>query len=117
MALTEEELVRIKKMVLTAARKEMVRNVDPQRHFTFLRAKLVLDERDCEEISAAKSRIASAELFVDILLRKGPNGYDHFCGALMYEKTQLFLLEHLNRTFEILKSKVKTHKGEEANAP
>lgn len=112
MAVTEEELYKIKRTVLTHCRKNLVSNVDPRRHFTYLRSKLILDERDCDEIKAANSRIGSAEVFVDILLRKGSSGYDGFCDALLYEKTQLFLLEQLNRTFEVLKSKVKEEKGE-----
>lgn len=111
MALTEDDLIKVKRTVLAAARKELVRNVDPSRHFTFLRSRLILDERDCDEMRSATSRIASAEMFVDILIRKGASGYDEFCDALLYEKTQLFLLNHLNRTFEVLKSKVKEHKG------
>ena len=117
MALTEDDLIKIKRMVLTATRKELVRYVDPSRHFTFLRSRLVLDERDCDELRSTTSRVASAEMFVDILIRKGASGYDEFCDALLYEKTQLFLLDRLNRTFEVLKSKVKEHKGKLVENP
>lgn len=111
MSLTDEELVKIKQAVLTATRKDLVRNIDPRRHFTYLRSKLVLDERDCDEIRSTTSRIGAAELFVDILIRKGGTGYDEFRDALLYEKTQIFLLEKLDKTFEVLKSKVKEQKG------
>ena len=111
MAVTEEDVNMIKRTVLTACRKDLVSNVDPRRHFTYLRSKMILDERDCDEIKSASSRIGSAEIFLDTLLRKGPSGYDGFCDALLYERTQMFLLEQMNKTFEVLKSKVKEQKG------
>lgn len=111
-SLSEQDLVNIKQTVLTLERPEISRNVDPRRFFGHLRAKFVFDERDCDEICSCASRIASAELFVDILKRKGANGYDEFCIALMKDQTQTFLLQHMNKTLELLRSKVLERKGE-----
>ena len=112
-SLSEKDLEHIKNTVLTLERQEISRNVDPRRFFAHLRAKFVFDERDCDEICACTSRIASAELFVDILKRKGAKGYDEFCVALMRDKTQTFLLQNMNKTLELLRSKVLERKGEE----
>ena len=114
--LTSEELVNIKHTVLTIQRQEIARNIDPKRFFGHLRSKYVFDESDCDEIRAVPSRIGSAELFVDTLKRKGGRGYDEFCNALMSDKTQVFLLQRLNQTLELLKAKVlerkKSKRGE-----
>ena len=111
-SLSEQDLVHIKQTVLTLERQEISRNIDPRRFFAHLRAKFVFDERDCDEICNCPSRIASAELFVDILKRKGARGYDEFCIALMRDQTQTFLLQHMNKTLELLRSKVMERKGE-----
>lgn len=109
--LDEKDLAVIKQNVLVHLRKELVDNVDPRRYMTFLRSNYVLDERDCDEIKSGPSRHASAEKFFDLLAKKGPKGYDEFCNALMYDKTQLFLLTSMNTTLQILKDKTKKAKG------
>ncbi len=110
--LTADDLVNIKHTVLTLERQEIARNIDPSRFFGYLRAKYVFDERDCDEIRAVSSRVGSAEVFVDTLKRKGGKGYDEFCSALMNDKTQLFLLQRLTQTLELLRVKVIERKTE-----
>lgn len=105
-SLTEQDLLNIKQTVLTLERQEIARNIDPRRFFGHLRAKYVFDERDCDEIRAIPSRICSAELFVDVLKRKGAHGYDEFCNALMKDQTQMFLLQRMTQTLELLRAKV-----------
>ena len=109
--LTTEDLVNIKQTVLTLERQEIARNIDPKRFFSHLRAKYVLDERDCDEIRAVPSRVGSAELFVDTLKRKGGRGYDEFCNALMSDQTQMFILQRMTQTLELLRAKVLERKG------
>ena len=109
--LEEKDLNEIKQKVLVHLRKELVDNVDPRRYMTFLRSKFVLDERDCDEIKSGPSRHASAEKFFDLLAKKGPTGYDEFCNALFYDKTQLFLLTSMSTTLQLLKAKTKKAKG------
>ncbi len=111
MQLSEQDLAQIKANVLLCKRKELVDNVDPRRHLTYLRSKFVLDERDCDEVKSAQSRQASTEIFLDILARKGQAGYDGFTNALLYEETQIFLLRSLTNTLELLKAKVSEEKG------
>jgi hypothetical protein len=105
-SLTEQDLTNIKLTVLTLERQEIARNVDPRRFFGHLRAKYVLDERECDEIRSVPSRIGSAEAFIDILKRKGAQGYDEFCNALIKDQTQLFLLQRMSQTLEQLRAKV-----------
>lgn len=117
-SLTEQDLLNIKLTVLTLERQEIARNIDPRRFFGHLRSKYVFDEQDCDEIRSVKSRIESAEAFVDILKRKGSQGYDEFCNALMKDQTQLFLLQKMNKTLEQLRAKViqrKTEKNGKGN--
>ena len=111
--LSSDELAQVKAYILVIKRKELVDNIDPTRHLSFLRSELVLDERDCDEIKSARSRSrhASAEMFLDILARKGHLGYDAFCNALLDDRTQIFLLRSMTQTLEILKSKVIEDKG------
>ena len=109
--LEEEDLANIKIHVLILKRNELVENVDPRRYLTFLRSKYVIDERDCDEIKEVRSRQASAEVFLDILRRKGSTGYDEFCNALAYDKTQVFLLTAMTKTLELLKAKVLDNKA------
>ena len=108
--LVEQELNSIKLAVLDLIRTEIVSNVEPRRHFTYLRSRNVLDERDCDEIKAIPSRAASAEKFLDILMKKGSKGYDEFCKALMYDQTQTFLLTKLSMKLDVLRAKVLEHK-------
>lgn len=104
--LTAEDLSNIKHTVLTIERQEIARNIEPSRFFGHLRAKYIFDERDCDEIRGVSSRVGSAEVFVDTLKRKGSRGYDEFCNALMSDKTQMFLLQRLTQTLELLRVKV-----------
>lgn len=108
--LVEQELSSIKLAVLDLIRTEIVSNVEPRRHFTYLRSRNVLDERDCDEIKAIPSRAASAEKFLDILMKKGSKGYDEFCKALMYDQTQTFLLTKMSMKLDVLRAKVLEHK-------
>lgn len=109
--LSEEDLAKIKACVLLHKRRELVENVDPRNHLTYLRSKLILDERDCDEIKSARSRQGSAEIFLDILARKGPAGYDEFCKSLLYDETQLFLHTSLTQALSLLRAKVLEDKG------
>ena len=104
--LDEEDLKRIKAQVLVHMRRDLVKNIDARRLLTFLRSKYVLDERDCDEIKNKPSREACTEVFIDILSRKGPRGYDEFCSAILHDKTQTFLLTAMNKTLEVMKARV-----------
>lgn len=108
--LLEQELNCIKLHVLELIRTEIVSNVEPRRHFTYLRSKNVLDERDCDEIKAIPSRAASAEKFLDVLARKGAKGYDEFCKALIDDQTQTFLLTKMSMMLDVLRAKVLENK-------
>ena len=106
MSLDEEDLKRIKAQVLVQMRRDLVKNIDARRLLTYLRSTYVLDERDCDEIKSKPSREACTEVFIDILSRKGPRGYDEFCNAILHDRTQTFLLTGMNKTLEVMKAKV-----------
>ena len=46
--------------------------------FDYLRCKGVFDQEDCELILSEKTNKSRAGKFVDELLRKGPEGFQHF---------------------------------------
>ena len=107
----QEELEAIKQTVLTRLRRILVDSVDPANHLSYLRSKFVFTERDAEEISAPPSRSARAEVFLDKLSRKGSQGYDEFQNSLCRDRTQMFLLTSMTKTFELLKHKLRDFKG------
>ena len=107
----QEELEAIKKSVLTSSRRFLVDNIDPVYHLSYLRSKFVFSERDAEEVNAPSSRSARAEVFLDILSRKGSVAYDEFQNSLCRDRTQLFLLTSMTKTLELLRHKVKEFKG------
>lgn len=109
--LDEGDLANLKAAVLLRLRPRLVSNVDPRKYMTFLRSKFVLDERDYGDIRAVASRPAAAEAFLDILATKGSHGYDAFCQALLEDRTQVFLLTEMTTTLELMKAKLKEHKG------
>ena len=76
------------------------RNLEPRRHYAFLRSAAVLDSEDQETIDCQTTRKQRAITFVDIVRRKGPRAYDALCASLEQEKTQLFLLTQLNKSLE-----------------
>ena len=109
--LDDADLANLKAAVLVRLRTRLVNNVDPRKYMTFLRSTFVLDEGECGEMKSLPSRPAAAEAFVDILIRKGPQGYDAFCRALFEDRTQVYLLKEMTTTLELMKAKLKEYKG------
>ena len=107
--ISADELSDLKRFVLEASRKLLVENVDAPRFLPYFRSRFVLDQRECDQIKACsrQSRYDGAEKLLDALLTKGSVGYDHFCGAIMYDRTQMFLLTALNKRLEILRDRRK----------
>lgn len=100
-----DELSELKRYVLEASRKILVENVDAPRFLPYFRSKFVLDQRECDQIKSCsrQSRYDGAEKLLDVLITKGGSGYDQFCAAIMYDRTQMFLLTTLNKRLEILR--------------
>lgn len=104
-SISADDLSDLKRQVLEASRKILVENVDAPRFLPYFRSRFVLDQRECDQIKACsrQSRYDGAEKLLDALLTKGSHGYDHFCHAIMYDRTQMFLLTTLNKRLEILR--------------
>ena len=98
--ITEEDLTRIKKLVLTSLRTSLVQSLDPRLFLCIFRQEFVLNARECDTIKYAcgKSVYEGAETLLDILETKGSRGYDVLCRALLYDRTQLHLLTALEET-------------------
>lgn len=78
-------------------------HLQPELHFEYLCQENVLSKEDCEVIENESSNEKKASKFLDIIISKGPNSFDHLCAALQAERTQLFLFERLNEKYEIKK--------------
>ena len=100
-----DELSELKRYVLEASRKILVENVDAPRFLPYFRSRFLLDQRECDQIKSCsrQSRYDGAEKLLDVLITKGGAGYDHFCAAIMYDRTQMFLLTTLNKRLELLR--------------
>ena len=100
---------RFNPQVLEELRDLLVRDLQPDKHFAFLRSKAVLDEEDCEEIESRPTRRKKSELFLDILQKKGESGFDYFCESFIKcGKTQLHLL---NRILDAYEDKIYENEG------
>jgi len=77
------------------------RNLEPRRHYGYLRSASVLSVEDQETIDNPQlPRSQRAIKLIDIIRTKGPTAYDALCGSLAQDKTQLFLLKELNQSLE-----------------
>ena len=90
-----------------------MKDLQPEKHFAFLRSKRVLDGDDCDEIEAKATRRKKAELFLEILRTKGESGFDYFCESFIAcGKTQLHLL---NKILDAYEDKIYENEGKKLN--
>lgn len=99
----EDVLMGFKKEILQSNRDYICQHLQPELHFEYLCHENVLSKDDCEVIENESSNEKKASKFLDIIISKGPNSFDHLCAALQAERTQLFLFERLNEKYEIKK--------------
>ena len=81
--------------VLNKHRVDLIKKIDFDRQLllAYLQSKDVLDEEDCQNIiGAGSSRQQKVSKFIDILSRKGRDGYEFFIKALELENGELFEL-------------------------
>lgn len=97
----DDARLNIKREILEDLREKLVRDLQPENFFSFLRSKRVLDEDDCDEIVIKGTRKKKAEAFLDLLGKKGHLGFDYFCEAFVVaQKTQPHLFNQLLDAFE-----------------
>ena len=104
-SMCEEDMTRVKRLVLTQMRSTLVQSLDPRLFLTVFRQEFVLNARECDSIksSCSRSTCEGAEVLLDILVTKGPSGYDILCKALLEDQTQLHLLTALGDTLALFK--------------
>lgn len=104
-SMSEDDLTRIKKLVLVKMRSDLVQSLDPRLFLTTFRQEFVLNARECDIIKSSSSRSTceGAENLLDILETKGSRGYDVLCKALLEDQTQLHLLTALGDTLSQFK--------------
>jgi len=76
------------------------RNLEPRRHYGFLRSAAVLSCEDQETIDHETTKRQRVYTLVDILCTKGSRAFDALCGSLQQDHTQVFLLKALNMALE-----------------
>ena len=96
----EEVYARWKREVLEELRPVLVDNIQPDKLYTYLRSKRVLNEDDVEDIEAERTRKKKVERFLDHISKRGSDGFDQFCEAIRRNKTQLFLVRKVMDKFE-----------------
>ncbi|XP_012563591.1 B-cell lymphoma/leukemia 10 [Hydra vulgaris] len=89
-----------KNEVLEDLRDELVKDLFPHKHFSFLRVQKIFDEEDEEEIKYEKTRKQQAECFINKISKKGPAAFDNFCESLLNTAGSQHLLEKLLEAFE-----------------
>lgn len=112
---SDENMDRIKNLVLTSLRLTLVKDIDPRHHLAVLQQCYVIDARESAEIKSACSRSVyeGAEKFLDTLMTKGSRGYNVFCKALLVDCTQLHILNQLSRLLEQYKYNFQRHGKDE----
>ncbi|KAK6194800.1 hypothetical protein SNE40_000355 [Patella caerulea] len=93
-------LTAIKCEIIQEKRHELVKTLNAERHIDYLRSKFLLSEEDAQEISNCPSKQKKAGVFLDLIFKNGPRAYDKLCESLLIERTQIFLLEMLNKEYE-----------------
>ena len=78
--------------MLESKRLDIIQHLHVDRTFVFdyLRSKSVLDAEDCELIHSEKTTGRKVGKFVDILAKKGPQGYKHLLESLQLENPVLY---------------------------
>lgn len=99
-AAQEQLLWSMKNKVLEDNMDLLSRNLEPRRHYGYLRSAAVLNSEDQETIDNQTTKRQRAIAMVDILRTKGPRAFDALCGSLEQDKTQMFLLSALNKALE-----------------
>lgn len=88
---------------LTLHRVDIVKDLEPKKHWNYLIQERVLNDDDLEELKAEKTRKARAELLIAKVLRAGRQNIDVFVNCLriyqphLYELLQSNLPERLQR--------------------
>lgn len=91
----------IKDKVLVDNMDLLSRNLEPRRHYGYLRSALVLNVEDQETIDNSHlPRSQRAIKLIDIIRTKGPTAFDALCRSMEQDKTQVFLLAELNKSLE-----------------
>lgn len=97
---SEEEIMDIKIKILEEKREYLCKFLNPETHFPYLRSVSILSQEDQERIQCQETSKTKANKFLDILTSKGPAAYEHLVFSLKKDKTQMFIVEKLNKEFE-----------------
>ncbi|KAK3586971.1 hypothetical protein CHS0354_026686 [Potamilus streckersoni] len=96
----EELILDLKIQVLEEKRAELCKNLTAFEHFPYLRSKYILTLEDEEVIKQELTSKQKNSKFLDILIKRGPKAFDELVKSILEIKTQVFLAEMLNKTYE-----------------
>lgn len=101
MAATNKEILESFKLcVLDEKRHFLCLNLTPKDHYPYLRSSRILTEDDEELIELQQLRKQKVHKFLDILIKRGPKGYDELVKSILLQTTQIFVVEQLNKAYE-----------------
>lgn len=101
--LTEDEMAEVKKDAIDAIRPMLCEKIIAERHFDYLRSKMILTKCDTEEINCrTTSRQRAGEMLDRIVLH--PKGLDILIESIRREKTQNFLIEKITNSVQRAKN-------------
>ncbi len=81
--------------ILLKNRVDLVRDLEPNDLVNFLYQDDILSENDVELLKAESTRKKRAEMFLDLIPRKGPKAFDAFIESLRQENGTKHLAEAL----------------------
>ncbi|XP_028329103.1 B-cell lymphoma/leukemia 10 [Gouania willdenowi] len=100
--LTEEEMIEIKKDVMTQMRHYLCKSIRADRHLDFLRSRRILTKEDAEDISCRSTQGKRTGVMLDIL-SENPQGLDALLDSIRENKSQDFIIVKI--TDEVQKAK------------
>ncbi|KAL3871522.1 hypothetical protein ACJMK2_039515 [Sinanodonta woodiana] len=96
----EDLILDLKIQVLEEKRAELCKNLTAIEHFPYLRSKYILTLEDEEVIKQELTSKQKNSKFLDLLIKRGPKAFDELVKSILEIKTQVFLAEMLNKTYE-----------------
>uniref|UniRef100_A0A8C5GBZ5 BCL10 immune signaling adaptor n=1 Tax=Gouania willdenowi TaxID=441366 RepID=A0A8C5GBZ5_GOUWI len=113
--LTEEEMIEIKKDVMTQMRHYLCKSIRADRHLDFLRSRRILTKEDAEDISCRSTQGKRTGVMLDIL-SENPQGLDALLDSIRENKSQDFIIVKITDEVQKAKNdKIESLRGESAD--
>ncbi|XP_034039747.1 B-cell lymphoma/leukemia 10 [Thalassophryne amazonica] len=101
--LSEDEMVEIKKEVLTKLRYYLCEKIRAERHIDFLRSRRILTRDDAEEISCRTTQTKRTGMLLD-MLAENPRGLDTLIESIRESRAQNFIIAKITDEVQKIKN-------------